>query len=512
MRPPAEGQEPGSVPYFLLAVLHYPCQEHDPLSVKIVAIADTHYATGSLEQCGARRSAIADVLLLRAVRRLNRFIKPDITVLLGDLVDDGAREGLERLKSIIDLLEAPAIVIPGNHDGDVDTFYSVYQRPPEYLDIKGVRIVPFIDREEPGYNARRSAADIARMTRVRFGHDGPIISLQHVPLFAPGASASPYGYTNADAVWSAFEHNSFTLALSGHWHPGDDLASRGAVIVPALCEWPFAFMEITIEEGRVETRRHELALPRDLGLIDYHVHTQFAYCSENMDMDVALSLAREYGLAKVSLTEHSGQLYFDPDTFWSASFLRDGIETQHGRSDRMAAFLAQAARHRPPALIGLEIDCDDSGNPVVRPEDMAHLDVRVGAIHWLQELRKPNPDYAAAADEMLSRLSVFLGCGIQILAHPLRLFRSCADRMPPGLVPRLVELLRQHGVAAEVNFHNQETSPEFIHACARSGVKVAFGSDAHNLYEVGEFYPHLEVMRRAGLTDADLTSVLYRGS
>lgn len=478
------------------------------MSLRIVAIADTHYAAGSLELCGARRSAIADILLLRAVRRVNRFIKPDLTVVLGDLVDDGSRDGLERLKPIIDLLDSPCIIIPGNHDGDLDTFYSVYPHPPECLDIKGVRVVTFVDREEPGYNARRSKADVARMGRARSGHDGPILSLQHVPLFPPGASASPYGYTNAAAVWSAFARNNFTLALSGHWHAGDDLAQRGAVIVPALCEAPFAFMEITIEGDRVETRRHELALPRDLQLIDCHVHTQFAYCSENMDMTVALGLAREYGLAGISLTEHSGQLYFDADTFWGASFLRDGIETRHGRSNRMPAFLDQAGRQRPPALIGLEIDCDDCGRPVVRAEDMARVDVRIGAIHWLQELRKPEPDYDAAAEEMLGRLSKFLSSGIRILAHPLRLFRGCPDHMPPGLIPRLTDILREHGVAAEINFHNQETQPEFVRACIESGVKMAFGSDAHNLCEIGEFYPHLELMRRCGLTAADLKRAL----
>ncbi len=463
------------------------------MSLRIAAIADTHYAAGSLEQCGARRSAIADILLLRAVRRLNRFIKPDLTVVLGDLVEDGSREGIERLKLIIDLLESPSIVIPGNHDGDLDAFHSVYPRPPESLDINGVRVVTFVDREEPGYNARRSKADIARMDQARASHDGPIVSLQHVPLFPPGASASPYGYTNAEAVWSAFRRSAFTLALSGHWHAGEDLSERGAVIVPALCEKPFAFMEVTIDGERVETRRHELALPRGLHLFDHHVHTPFAYCGENMDMAVAVDLAREYGLGGISLTDHSGQLYFDPDTFWGASFLKDGIETRHGRNNRMPAFLAQASEYRPPAMVGLEIDCDDSGRPVVREEDLARVDVRIGAVHWLQEFRKPQPDYGAAAEEMLGRLSIFLGCGIQILAHPLRLFRRCPELVPPSFVPRLMGLLAEHGVAAEINFHNQETTPEFVRACIEGGVRMAFGSDSHNLYEVGEFYPHLEL-------------------
>lgn len=481
------------------------------MALRIAAIADTHYAGGSLEHCGARRTAIADTLLLRAVHRLNRFIKPDLTVVLGDLTDDGSREAHERLADILSKLKSPYVVLPGNHDGDPDEFYGIYQRPAQTLDINGARVVTFTDPEQPGYNARRAPTDLARMDAARSGHDGPIISLQHVPLFPPGASASPYGYTNADEVWAAFERSGFTLAISGHWHAGDDLISRAAgraIIVPALCESPFAFMEIEIDGDSVQTRRHELCLPREQNLIDYHVHTPFAYCSENMDMPLAFGLAGEFGLGGFSFVEHSGQLYFDPHTFWANEFLTDGIATQHGRDERMLAYVQQASEFCPPAYLGLEIDCDDSGNPVLYPEDMARTQIHVGAIHWLQELRKPEPDLDVAADEMLGRLSRFLGCGLQILAHPLRVFRKWPERLPPALIPGILTLLRKHNVAAEINFHIQETSPEFVTACVDAGVKLTFGSDSHNLYEVGEFYPHLELIRRCGFAPGDLPAIM----
>jgi putative hydrolase len=61
----------------------------------------------------------------------------------------------------------------------------------------------------------------------------------------------------------------------------------------------------------------------------------------------------------------------------------------------------------------------------------------------------------------------------------------------------VAELLARSGAAAEINFHNNEPDPEFIAICIERGVKIAFGSDAHALHEVGAFYPHLSVLREA---------------
>jgi len=482
--------------------------------LRIAAIADVHYASGSLEACGKRRSAIGDVLLTRVVRRLNRFIKPDLAVFLGDILDDGkghrAQEEREHLLRILEKLESPYIIIPGNHDGKVQDFFNLYPCPPAMLDINGVRVVTFVDPEEPGYNARRSSADIARMDAARAGWDGPIVSVQHVPLFQPGTSASPYGYTNAAEVWDAFERNSFTLSLSGHWHQGDGAGK--AVIVPGLCESPFPFVEITIDGDRVQTRRHELRLPDGADLIDYHVHTPFAYCSENMDVPLAIAIANEFNLAGLAFTEHSGQLYFDRETFWSAAFTPQGIDMVKGRQERMPDYLDTVRHACPPAYLGLEIDSDDLGRPVVGQDAWDAAQVKVGSIHWLDAVRgKPEDevDLNAAADEMLRRVERFVGCGIQVLAHPLRIFRKWPEEeLPKHLLPGIMKLLARHGVAAEVNFHNQFTSPEFIRLCLDYGVKFVFGSDSHNLCEIGEFQPHLDLMRECGISCSDFPNVM----
>jgi len=85
---------------------------------------DVHYGTTS--PIPRRRCEIADILLKRAVYRLNRLVRPDVTLILGDVIDDGSSPDAERsllqLRSILDKLDSPYITIPGNHDIDPEKF------------------------------------------------------------------------------------------------------------------------------------------------------------------------------------------------------------------------------------------------------------------------------------------------------------------------------------------------------------------------------------------------------
>ena len=78
---------------------------------------------------------------------------------------------------------------------------------------------------------------------------------------------------------------------------------------------------------------------------------------------------------------------------------------------------------------------------------------------------------------------------------------------PASLFEPTVELLRENKVAAEINFHTNEPPPKFARLCLDRGVELSFGSDAHNLYEVGEFAPHLALLESCGF-DGDLGEIL----
>jgi histidinol phosphatase-like PHP family hydrolase len=73
----------------------------------------------------------------------------------------------------------------------------------------------------------------------------------------------------------------------------------------------------------------------------------------------------------------------------------------------------------------------------------------------------------------------------------------------------MADRLARAGVAAEINFHTNENEAGFFRACADRGVRIALGSDSHDLAEVGEFYPHLEVLKRAGIGPERFAAALF---
>lgn len=485
------------------------------MPLKIVLICDIHFDNAPVDHPN-RRMTIADVLLRRAVHHVNRFIQPDVVLILGDLVDGESPVGLDclrRIRELLDLIEAPTIVIPGNHDPAPDVFFETLGRRPEPIDVKGVRFVPFVDLDEPGYNARRPAQGMDLMAEARDGFDGPIVAVQHVPVFPPGTDVCPYNHVDADALIAAMKSHGISLALSGHWHEGmgpirrDNLAFLAG---PALCEEPFPFLEISVDGDAIDVRRHELRLPDALRLTDTHVHTQFAYCADDVTIEKDLELAEAFGLDGLRFTEHTGQLYFDADAFWKARFMPDGIAAARVEDRRVDAYFDALRAHGcPEAWVGFEVDCDFRGRPVITEPDRARARFLMASMHWVPELMTPDPDLDKACDEFLAMFEGAIRSGVRALAHPFRVFHRIKSRPPERLFAPMVRRLREEGVAAELNFHNQTPPREFVRLCLEAGVKLTLGSDAHRLYEVGDLWPHLRFLEDLGVT-SNIADVLLQ--
>ncbi len=247
-----------------------------------------------------------------------------------------------------------------------------------------------------------------------------------------------------------------------------------------------------------------------LKLADLHIHTNYAYCSEDVEPSANIIRARAAGLALVAFTEHSGQLYVSSSDYWSGRFVSDTQMIKRNRDselNRMPEYRKTLAKFRSDyVLAGVETEVDADGGLVLLEEDRDCWDIMLGAVHFLPDRYETGSMQGFMwANEMLMR------GGVDILAHPLRYFAKKKLETPKEVYGPLVEMLAHYGVAAELNFHKNNNDPVFFEKCLQNNVKISFGSDAHNLNEIGSFNGYLEFM--AGICPpAKLPDVLYKAN
>ena len=488
--------------------------------MRLVVLSDLHDGGAPPSGGAFGRIEPGRLLLRRAVRRINRFLKPDFVAVLGDLVEDGAAPDAgaryAALRRILEELTPPWLVLPGNHDAPPETFYRHWPRPADRIELGGARLLPFADRFMPEHRAERAAGDLARAAAAGAEWNGPVIALHHVPLFPPGAHECPYNYVNAEAALAANARGGVSLTVAGHYHRGfGPIPCPGGwtLAAPAFRDAPFRFLEIEARAGRPPTVvEHALRMPDRLPLAESHVHTELAYCAGDITAQGAVETCALVGVRAPAFAEHSGQLYFDADTFWRAAFMARGLRGRQGRVDRVAAYRAAAADAGvPPARIGFETDFDFEGRPVLRAADRARAGFLIGSWHWTPETAANAPfDLALCAQRHRRVWDRMLGAGIAVLAHPFRIFNRAGIPPPRDLFPELARRLKASGVAAELNFHIEEPAPDFARACLEAGVRLSLATDSHDLVEVADFWPHLRLLRALGVADSDLDRILWR--
>jgi histidinol phosphatase-like PHP family hydrolase len=239
--------------------------------------------------------------------------------------------------------------------------------------------------------------------------------------------------------------------------------------------------------------RIDLNIPEIPGLTDFHVHSPMAYCGENMNVPGTMEMAHVSRLAMVNIAEHSGQLYcLEPD-YWGNRFR---WKTRNPEEDRSWKYKNVAKNLAGPGRIfGLELDVDEDA--VVCEVQSEYLTgYRVGAIHFLgHEL-----PYEELKADFMRRFDALLASKIDILAHPFRVFAKRGVPVPKELFNEVAEKLVRANVAAELNFHaGNRPQAEFVELVLKKGGKISWGSDSHNLYEVGYFKPHYEFCKELGI-------------
>ena len=252
-------------------------------------------------------------------------------------------------------------------------------------------------------------------------------------------------------------------------------------------------------EGRT---RIDLNVPDIPGLTDFHVHSPLAYCRENINVPGAMEMELLSKVKMVNFSEHSSHLYFTWDSLvkYNGSW-KDRIPAEDRSWKYKNIAKNQAGPHR---LFGLELDVD-TDSVVIGCQSPHVSGYRLGAIHSMDD----SLSYEDQKRDYLRRLDALLAGGIQILAHPFRVFSWRGLPVPEDLFDEVAEKLVRAKVAAEINFHVNQPQPEFILLVLKKGGKISFGTDSHNLYEAGYLKPHYDFCKSldiAGRLDEILLS------
>ena len=479
--------------------------------LRIAVIGDIHYVhhADSDSTIPARKGRMGRELLRRALYYCKNQLGAEVVVILGDVVEDGRREGakadLVELKAELDEFQIRYFVVPGNHDGDFAQIYDVFGDTSGAAIINNVRLFFFHDQYDALDRASRDPQSLCLLQSLN-NVEMPLIVFQHNPVYPFIESSYPYNLQNADLVQSSYKKSHVALSVSAHYHRGikqDKNCGVGYVTAPALCEAPHRLLQIEVKGNDAQTKEVYLAPPLLAKLQDLHVHTQFAYCAKDINAKGAVQRAEYYGLQKMALVEHSSHLYVEEEKFAVGKWFWDPNcvnEAKDKGQDRVAVYRKHVGKLRSAYVkVGLEIDAAFDGSPVVHKDDAQGWDILLGAVHRLPcDLKGPEPRIVKTFLDVHER---FLGSGlIQVLAHPFRIFTRAHVETPTTLYKPLVQTLKENDVAAELNFHTgHQPDVRFFQLCLEAGVKLSLGSDAHWLAEVGFLTPHIEFLQRLGI-------------
>jgi len=182
--------------------------------------------------------------LAAAVAHLNR-IGPDFVWVTGDLVDSGRPAQYARLRSLLDRLEAPYAVMPGNHDAR-DTLKAAFADHPYWrasadslhyaIEDLPLRLIA-LDSLIAGESGGRIGKEQLAWLEAKLGEApkrATVIAVHH-PLFVSGiVEMDAINLADADALGAVIErHPQVERILCGHIHRPITARWHGTVVTTA---------------------------------------------------------------------------------------------------------------------------------------------------------------------------------------------------------------------------------------------------------------------------------------
>ncbi len=175
---------------------------------KFAQVTDTHVggATGADD-------------LRRTVLDLNQQQGIDFVILSGDVTEFGSDDELTLAKQILDSLNLPLYVIPGNHDSNwsesgANSFRKVFGAETFFFEHKGIQFIGTTSgpnmRMSPGQVPRENLVWMDSVFKANPDQGKPLIAINHYPL----DSSLNNWYENINRI----KTRNVQLALCGHGH------------------------------------------------------------------------------------------------------------------------------------------------------------------------------------------------------------------------------------------------------------------------------------------------------
>ena len=180
--------------------------------------------------------------LARTVDYLNAFRpRPDMVLATGDLVDFGKPEEYRNLRRVLDRLEVPVYLIPGNHD-DRDEMRAAY---PDHAYLPTAGFIHYVVEGHPVRLICLDTLDRGKVTglmcaerlawldaRLNEAKDRPTMIFMHHPPYTTGmVQMDNYGCIGGDAMGEVIRrHSQVERIACGHLHRSTVRRWNGTVV------------------------------------------------------------------------------------------------------------------------------------------------------------------------------------------------------------------------------------------------------------------------------------------
>ena len=234
-------------------------------------------------------------------------------------------------------------------------------------------------------------------------------------------------------------------------------------------------------------------------LHDYHVHSEFSPCGENVNIKEIAKMSKEKSI-EVTITDHSYLFYTDAISSFFCKGIAKALDREAAK-EKIVDYLENMKKF--DVRIGSELDILPSGDILFEPDLYDKLYVRLGAIHYLDSVHN-RKRYNEIIEEFKRQNMIFIDSGVDIIAHPFRILKSNEIDIDDSLISWLARQARPE-VALEINAHKKipELDVKMARKCYEHGTKISIGTDSHRMSELFNFSYHRKVLLDSGISDIE---------